>query len=107
MFKQNNVILILYKFRMNYKVEISGGLLGIKTILEGQLTTKDSLIQKALLTEKILLNLNPNNGLGCKYTFTIEKGRKNMQEYFFDETTLKGSFKELLTVAEVEAEIYQ
>jgi hypothetical protein len=92
---------------MKYKVEISGGLLGMKSTLEGELTAKNSILKKALLAEKRLIDLNPNNGSGYKYTFTIEKGRNMTQEYYFDETTIKGSFKELLSVAEVDAKVYQ
>ena len=92
---------------MKYKVEISGGLLGMKTTLEGALNANDSRLQKALLAEKRLLNLDPTRSVGYKYTFTIEKGRNKMQEYLFDETTITGCFKELLSVAEVEAKVYQ
>ena len=92
---------------MKYKIEISGGLLGLKTNLEGKLTAKDSALQKALLADKRVLNLNPNASAGFQYIFTIEKGRKRTQEHLFDDTTLSGSFKELLEVAEVEAKVYQ
>lgn len=92
---------------MKYKVEISGGLLGMKTILEGMLTNENSFLKKALLAEKSLLNLNPNAITNYTYTFSIEKGKKKMQEYLFDDTTLKGNFKELLEIAEVESKVFQ
>ncbi len=92
---------------MKYKIEISGGLLGLKTTLQGELTNKNSLLQNAFKSEKRLLNLNPNRSVGYTYMFSIEKGNKNTQEYFFDDTTLNDSFKELLEIAEVEAKVYQ
>ena len=92
---------------MKYKIEISGGLLGLKTTLQGELTNKNSLLQNAFQSEKRLLNLNPSRIVRYTYTFTIEKGHKKTQEYFFDETTLNDNFKELLEIAEIESKVYQ
>jgi len=92
---------------MKYKIEISGGLLGLKTTLQGELTNKNSLLQNAFQSEKRLLNLNPNRSVGYTYIFSIEKGYKKTQEYFFDDTTLNDNFKELLEIAELEAKVYQ
>ena len=92
---------------MKYKIEISGGLLGLKTILQGELTKKNSLLQSAFQSEKRLLNLNPNRSVGYTYLFSIEKENKKTQEYFFDDTTLNDNFKELLEIAELEAKVYQ
>ena len=92
---------------MKYKIEISGGLLGLKTILQGELTNKNSLLQSAFQSEKRLLNLNPNRSVGYTYMFSIEKENKKTQEYFFDDTTLNDNFKELLEIAELEAKVYQ
>jgi len=92
---------------MKYKIEITGGLLGMKTILEGTLTDENSSLIKELIGEKKLLNLNPNSSTGYKYTFILEFGRKKTQEHLFDDTTLTVSFKELLEIAQVEAKVYQ
>ena len=92
---------------MKYKIEISGGLLGLKTTFQGELTIKNRLLQNAFQSEKRLLNLNPNRSAGYTYTFTIDKGNKKTQEYFFDDTTLNDNFKELLEIAEAEAKVYQ
>jgi len=100
-------VINIIQLRMKYKVEITGGLLGMKTTLEGELTAKNNNLRKALLAEKQLLNLNPDRDVRYQYIFTIEKGRKKTQEYFFDDTTISGSFKELLSIAEVEAKVYQ
>lgn len=92
---------------MKYKIEISGGLLGLKTTLQGELTNKNSVLQNAFQSEKRLLNLNPNRSLGYTYMFSIETENKKTQEYFFDDTTLNDNFKELLEIAELEAKVYQ
>jgi len=92
---------------MNYKIEISGGLLGGKTILEGALDGQHEYLAKDLLAEKRTLNLNPNQSVGYKYLITLQKGRKRTVEYLFDEITLTDHFKELLKIAEVHSKVYQ
>ncbi len=92
---------------MKYKIEISGGLLGGKTILEGELNSQNEDLKKELLSEKRILNLNPNESVGYNYTFTLQKGRKRTVEFLFDETTLTNHFKELLKIAEVHSKVYQ
>ncbi len=92
---------------MEYKIEISGGLLGGTTILEGQLNGQHEYLRQTLLSEKRILNLNPNQSVGYKYLITLQTGRKYNAEFLFDETTLKGHFKELLKIAEVHSKVYQ
>jgi len=92
---------------MKYKIEISGGLLGGKTILEGELNGQHEELRKALISDKRILNLNPKQSVGYTYTITLEKGRKHIREYLFDETTLTNHFKELLKIAEVHSKVYQ
>lgn len=92
---------------MKYKIEISGGLLGGKTILEGELNGQHENLRKALLSEKRLLNLNPNQSVGYNYLITVQRGRRRHAEFLFDETTISDHFKELLKIAEVHSKVYQ
>ncbi len=92
---------------MDYKIEISGGLLGGKTNLEGTLNGQHEDLKKELLAEKRTLNLNPNKSVGYKYMITLQKRRNRTVEFLFDETTLTDRFKELLKIAEVNSKVYQ
>ena len=91
---------------MKYNIEITGGLTGIKTVLEGELTAQDQKLERLLLDEKKVVSLNPNASVGYQYKINLEKGRRNKREYLYDETTLTDSFKELLELAKAESKVY-
>jgi len=93
---------------MKYRVEILGGLTRVKTILEGTLSENHSLLKKAIISEKRLMNVNPTENYGYTYHIDIDNGRgkKNKREFLYNDATLPKHFKELLQIAEVEASVF-
>ena len=91
---------------MNYTIEISGGLLGIKNVFEGKLNGKHESLRKALLSEKNLMKLDPMQINQLKYIINIDAGRRKKFEFVFNEDNLPNNLKELLEVAKTESEVY-
>ena len=91
---------------MNYTIEISGGLLGTKTVLEGKINGEHKSLQKALLSEKNLIKLDPTHNNQFRYIINIDAGRRKKIEFMFDELNLPSNLKHLLDVAKTESEVY-
>tara|TARA_R110002073_G_scaffold139232_2_gene289411 strand:+ start:196878 stop:197141 length:264 start_codon:yes stop_codon:yes gene_type:complete len=83
---------------MNYKVEISGGLAGTVRTLEGTLSDANKHLQKALLTEKNMLKINPNFRTGLLYKINLQSGKKK-HEFIIDEPHLTTNQKQLIEIA--------
>ena len=83
---------------MKYKIKISGGITGIIRNFEGELSKQSIELQKSLLSEKIMLKINPKLRDGYLYKISLNEGKKS-KEFIIDESYLTDSLKELVEIA--------
>ena len=84
---------------MKYTIIITETISNTTSTLSGELTAKDHLLQKALLHQKRLVCVNPQDNKGSEYKIILEKKNKVVREFLFDDTSISNNIQQLLTKA--------